>query len=100
MKVKGNIHWISKKSAYQAKVRLYSKLFTEERPGTGNINFIQQINKNSCITIIAQLEESLQNCEPGEQFQFERNGYFIADIKDSKKSLPIFNQTVTLKENN
>ena len=97
VKTKGNIHWVSKKHAFPVMVRLYEKLFNVERPGNEEIDFIKQINKKSCITVIAQLEESIKNCRPGEQFQFERNGYFIADIKDSTISLPIFNRTVSLK---
>ena len=31
-------------------------------------------------------------------FQFERNGYFIADAVDSKPGKPVFNRTVMLKD--
>src|SRR5690349_10173717 len=32
VKVKGNIHWVSLKHAYEAGVRLYERLFNTERP--------------------------------------------------------------------
>jgi glutaminyl-tRNA synthetase len=50
------------------------------------------------MTIEAELEKSLEAIRPGEQFQFERHGYFVADIKDSKPNQPIFNRSVTLKD--
>jgi glutaminyl-tRNA synthetase len=50
------------------------------------------------MTIEAELEKSLETIRPGEQFQFERHGYFVADIKDSKTNHPIFNRTATLKD--
>jgi glutaminyl-tRNA synthetase len=50
------------------------------------------------MTTEAELEKSLEAIKPGEQFQFERHGYFVADIKDSKTNHPIFNRTATLKD--
>jgi glutaminyl-tRNA synthetase len=50
------------------------------------------------VTIEAELEKSLEASKAGEQFQFERHGYFIADMKDSKLNQPIFNRTATLKD--
>jgi glutaminyl-tRNA synthetase len=50
------------------------------------------------VNINAELEKSLEMINPGDQFQFERHGYFVADIKDSKTNQPIFNRTVTLKD--
>jgi glutaminyl-tRNA synthetase len=50
------------------------------------------------MTIDAELEKSLETIKPGEQFQFERHGYFVADIKDSKTNHPVFNRTATLKD--
>ena len=34
-KVKGNIHWLSARHAYQADVRLYDRLFAAPHPGPG-----------------------------------------------------------------
>jgi glutaminyl-tRNA synthetase len=79
-------------------IRLYDKLFSTEHPGSHDSNYLEQLNPNSCMTIEAELEKSLENIKPGEQFQFERHGYFVADIKDSKTNHPIFNRTATLKD--
>jgi glutaminyl-tRNA synthetase len=43
-------------------------------------------------------EPSLALAAPEERFQFEREGYFCADIKDSKPGAPVFNLTVTLRD--
>jgi glutaminyl-tRNA synthetase len=40
----------------------------------------------------------LGNSAPGSRFQFERVGYFCADMKDSKPGAPVFNRTVTLRD--
>jgi len=31
-------------------------------------------------------------------FQFERHGYFVADLRDHAPGKPVFNRTVTLKD--
>jgi glutaminyl-tRNA synthetase len=98
VKVKGNIHWVSKAHSYRGTVRLYDKLFSAEHPGSHDTNYLEQLNPNSCTVIEAELEKSLEAIQPGDQFQFERHGYFIADVKDSKPNQPIFNRTATLKD--
>ena len=98
VKVKGNIHWVSAKHAYQAEVRMYDRLFKEAHPGSGDRDFLDDINPNSFSTITAQLELSLQDAQPAETFQFERHGYFVADRKDSVAGKPVFNRTVTLRD--
>ena len=98
VKVKGNIHWVSKKHSYRGTIRLYDKLFSTEHPGSHDTNYLEQLNPNSCVIIEAELEKSLEAVHPGEQFQFERHGYFIADMKDSKPNQPILNRTATLKD--
>jgi glutaminyl-tRNA synthetase len=98
VKVKGNIHWVSKAHSYRGTVRLYDKLFSVEHPGSHDTNYLEQLNPNSCTVIEAELEKSLEAIQPGDQFQFERHGYFIADVKDSKPNQPIFNRTATLKD--
>jgi glutaminyl-tRNA synthetase len=89
---------VSKAHSYRGVIRLYDKLFSKEHPGSQDTNYLEQLNPNSCIAIEAELEKSLEAIKPGEQFQFERHGYFVADMKDSKTNQPIFNRTVTLKD--
>jgi glutaminyl-tRNA synthetase len=98
VKVKGNIHWVSAAHAYQAEVRMYDRLFREANPGSGDRDFLDDINPNSVSVITAQLEPSLRDAKPEETFQFERHGYFVADRKDSVAGKPVFNRTVTLKD--
>ncbi|MDA8257087.1 MAG: glutamine--tRNA ligase, partial [Betaproteobacteria bacterium] len=97
-KVKGNIHWVSAAHAYQCEVRLYDRLFKSPHPGAGDQDFLLDLNPDAKKVIIAQLEPALKAAQPEEHFQFERHGYFVADMKDSKAGAPVFNRTVTLKD--
>ncbi len=94
-KVKGTIHWVSAAHAVRAEVRLYSQLFTVERPDDGELDSI--VNPNSLETLNGYVEPSLANVTAGEKLQFERTGYFCAD-PDSTPGKPVFNLTVTLKD--
>jgi len=98
IKVKGNIHWVSAAHAYAAEVRLYDRLFKEAHPGSGDRDYLDDLNPNSVQTITAQLELALKDAKPEERFQFERHGYFVADSKDSQPGRPVFNRTVTLRD--
>jgi len=98
IKVKGNIHWVSASHAYAAEVRLYDRLFKEAHPGSGDRNYLDDINPNSLTVITAQLEPALKEAKPEDTFQFERHGYFVADKKDSVEGKPVFNRTVTLRD--
>jgi glutaminyl-tRNA synthetase len=91
-KVKGNIHWVSVKSAHAAQVHLYDRLFHVAAPGTMR-DFLLDLNPESKRTITAQLEPALRYSKVGETFQFERHGYFVKDSKDGG-----FNRTVTLRD--
>ena len=103
VKVKGNIHWVSAAHSYSAEVRLYDRLFKEAKPGdsaggSGDTDYIKDLNPNSVTTITAQLEPSLKDAKPEDRFQFERHGYFVADRIDSVAGNPVFNRTVTLRD--
>ncbi len=97
-KVKATLHWVSAAHAVSGEVRLYDRLFTAELPGTGDEDFLTQINPNS-LEVLAdcKLEPSLAPAAPGSRFQFERLGYFAVD-PDSTPARPVFNRTVTLKD--
>ncbi len=99
-KVKGTIHWVSARHAIEAEVRLYDRLFNVELPGEDREkDFVEFINPESLKTIVdAKLEPSLASVNPGDKFQFERNGYFCVDIKDSSQDKLVFNRTVSLKD--
>jgi glutaminyl-tRNA synthetase len=98
VKVKGNIHWVSANHAYEAQIRMYDRLFKAQYPGSGDRDFLEDINPDSIQTITAQLEASLQDATAGDTFQFERHGYFVADRVDSVTGKPVFNRTVTLRD--
>jgi glutaminyl-tRNA synthetase len=94
-KVKGTIHWVSAKHALRAPVRLYDRLFVTAFP-SGDL--AKELNPESLRTIDALLEPAAKDAAPGERFQFERLGYFVADSVLSKPGAPVFNRTVTLRD--
>jgi glutaminyl-tRNA synthetase len=98
-KIKGTIHWVSKKQAIKAQVNLYDRLFNVANPTENKeIDFKTHLNKNSLETLIeSMVEPSLITAKPENKFQFERLGYFCVDYDSTSKKL-IFNRTVTLKD--
>ncbi|MDP2239571.1 MAG: glutamine--tRNA ligase/YqeY domain fusion protein [Burkholderiales bacterium] len=98
VKVKGNIHWLSARHAYPCEVRLYDRLFKDPHPGSGDRDYINDLNPDSIKIIAAQLEPALQTALPEQRFQFERHGYFVADLRDSRPGVPVFNRAVTLRD--
>ena len=97
-KVKGNVHWVSVDDAYACEVRLYDRLFSVPNPGAGERDFLLDINSDAKKVIQAQLEPALRSARPEQRFQFERQGYFVADRVDSRADAPVFNRTVTLRD--
>jgi glutaminyl-tRNA synthetase len=98
VKVKGNIHWVSAAHAYASEICLYDRLFREPHPGTGSHTYLDDVNPDACRKIHAYLEPSLKDAKAEERFQFERHGYFVADLKHSKPGAPVFNRAVTLRD--
>jgi len=96
-RVKSTIHWVSSEHTVRAEVRLYNQLFTVERPDEGeDINSV--INPVSLEVLTdCYLEPSLAEAKPGDEYQFERTGYFCAD-PDSTPGNLVFNRTVTLRD--
>jgi glutaminyl-tRNA synthetase len=95
-KVKGTIHWVSAPHAIGAEVRLYDRLFTVEDPG--GENWKDSLNPDSLETLTdCKLEPSLASAKPMDRFQFERLGYFCADLDSTKEKL-VFNRTVQLRD--
>ena len=96
-KVKGVIHWVSAEKGIPAEVRLYDRLFTIPNPAAAD-DFKATINPESLVVMNGFVEPSLANAEPEIGYQFERTGYFCADIKDSKADALVFNRTVGLRD--
>lgn len=99
-KVKGTIHWVSAQHAANAEVRLYDRLLSVEAPPAGkDSEFLNAVNPNALQVLTdCKVERSLAESKAGERFQFERQGYFIADEKDHKPGALVFNRIVTLKD--
>ena len=96
-KVKGNIHWLCAKSAGQAQVHLYDRLFRVEHPGRDR-DVLEDLNPDSRKTITARIEPALGSAVANECFQFERHGYFTLDRESHSNDTPVFNRTVTLRD--
>ena len=98
-KVKGTLSWVSAKHAETAEVRLIDRLFLTENLNDIEDDFINHLNPKSMEVLEAvKIEPSLTAAKEGDQFQFERQGYFIVD-QDSTGDKKIFNRTVTLRDN-
>ena len=96
-KVKGVIHWVSATHNHPAEFRLYERLFTVPNPGAEE-NIESVLNPTSLVVKHGFVEQSLCNAEAEKGYQFEREGYFCADSKDSHPEHLVFNLTVSLKE--
>ena len=96
-KVKGVIHWVSSTHNHPAEFRLYERLFTVPNPGAEE-NIESVLNPTSLVVKHGFVEQSLGNVEAEKGYQFEREGYFCADSKDSHPEHLVFNLTVSLKE--
>ena len=99
VKVKAAISWVGVADGVNAEVRLYDRLFLDANPDAGGKDFLETLNPNSLKVITAKVEPSLANAPPGQNFQFERHGYFVADRVDHvTSSKPVFNLAVGLRD--
>ena len=96
-KVKGVIHWVSAVHNHLAEFRLYDRLFTVPNPGAED-DIESVLNPHSLVVKHGFVEQSLAAAEAEKGYQFEREGYFCADSKDSRPEHLVFNLTVSLKE--
>jgi glutaminyl-tRNA synthetase len=99
VKAKAAITWVGVADGVQAEVRLYDRLFSDPNPDAGGKDFIEALNPDSLKVVSAFVEPSLALATPGQQFQFERFGYFVADRVDhAAGSKPVFNRVAGLKD--
>lgn len=99
-KVKSTIHWVSSQHALKAEVRLYDRLFKDEKPEdvAEGKDFLSNLNPDSLQVLSnCYLEPSLAGAKPGTRYQFERQGYFCID-PDTKADKLVFNRTVPLRD--
>jgi glutaminyl-tRNA synthetase len=122
-KVKGNIHWLSARHSRAAEVRLYDRLFAVAHPGRAaqaepsrasgasialedeasfdeptERNYLDDLNRESKLLVNAYVEPAITDVPPETRYQFERHGYFVADLKDHRPGHPVFNRAVTLRD--
>lgn len=98
VKTKATIHWLDAKTAVPAEIRVYDRLFCEPHPDAGEGNFLDRLTPNSKVLLKSFVEPALAEVAPDDKFQFERNGYFVADRIDYKPEAPVFNLSVGLKD--
>lgn len=99
VKPKGVIQWVSAAHALSAEVRLYDRLFNDAQPDAGDKNFMDCLNPNSLtVKTPCMLEPSLANAVAEQNFQFEREGYFVADRYDHSAENLVFNRTIGLRD--
>ena len=97
-KVKGTLHWVSKKSAIKVKINEYDRLFEHPSPATAQNEeeLLKMVNPNSSKTCFAQAEPSLLKAKKGERFQFQRKGYYV--VENNNSPIIVFNKTVGLRD--
>jgi glutaminyl-tRNA synthetase len=98
VKAKAAITWVGVANGLSAEVRMYDRLFLDAQPDAGGKDFLESLNPSSLKVIAAIVEPSLGNAGAGQQFQFERHGYFVADRLDHTSVKPVFNFAVGLKD--
>jgi len=97
-RVKGTIHWVSASHSIPAEVRLYDHLFAAPRPDEAE-DWHTALNPSSLEVVRgARLEPALAGVDRGSRFQFERQGYFCVDERDSSPSHLVFNRSVGLRD--
>jgi glutaminyl-tRNA synthetase len=100
-KVKGVIHWVSVPHAVVAEVRLYDRLFNHPAPDAvkDGSDYCDHLNPDSLRTLTGcMVEPVLAEAGHGENYQFEREGYFCVDTVLSSPARLVFNRTVTLRD--
>jgi glutaminyl-tRNA synthetase len=99
-RIMGTLHWVSAKHSVEAEIRLYDHLFNSENPGEDEgVPFTDFLNPDSLKSLNGcRIEPCLLEAQPGDIFQFLRQGYFCADSADFKKEKPVFNRTVALRD--
>ena len=98
VKPKGVVHWVSASHGVEAELRVYGRLLNHESPDRGGEDFMTHINPDSLTISTAIVEPSLAQAAPETVFQFEREGYYVADRCDHSADKPVFNLTIGLRE--
>jgi glutaminyl-tRNA synthetase len=97
VKAKGVIHWVDAETGVEAEIRSYDRLFTVEDPSRAD-NFDDVINPHSLLVTRGIVEMGLASVQPETRFQFEREGYFVADRYDHAVGAPVYNRVIGLRD--
>jgi len=98
-KIGGTIHWVSAAHSLPVALRLYDRLFTVPAPTAGGADFTASLNPASFeLLAAARIEPSVAGAKPGDRFQFERKGYYMVDLADSRSGALVFNRIVRLRD--
>ena len=107
-KTKATINWVECKSALDAEVRLYDRLFAVENPSAEEGDFRDLLNPDSLKVVTAKVESSLRSelhapvlkdgIEQENHYQLLKQGYFVVDPDTTSDHL-VLNRTCSLKDN-
>jgi glutaminyl-tRNA synthetase len=101
-KVKSAITWVACRDAIPTTLNIYDRLFNVDQPGTGDTDFLADLNKNSHLAKQSFVEPSVNQDSAPPYFQFERFGYFARDqifeINQKPRATGAFNLAVSLKD--
>ena len=98
VKPKGVIHWVSAERSVPATIRQYDRLFSVADPARAD-DMMSALNPDSLVVSDdAMIEPALRDAAPEQVFQFEREGYFVADRYDHGAAHPVFNMTIGLRD--
>tara|TARA_R110002072_G_scaffold64_13_gene485 strand:+ start:22175 stop:23851 length:1677 start_codon:yes stop_codon:yes gene_type:complete len=97
-KVRGVIHWVAAETAVPAEIRVYEPLFTVDFPDASDLDYRDLLNEESMRVKSGFVEPSLLSATIEDRFQFEREGYFCVDRKDSTPENMVFNRIVGLRD--
>ena len=98
VKTKATIHWLDAKTAVPAEIRVYDRLFNVPHPDEGEGCFLDRLTPDSKTVLSSYVEPAAAAAARDDKFQFERNGYFVADREDHTAEKPVFNLAVGLKD--
>jgi glutaminyl-tRNA synthetase len=98
VKPKGVVHWVSARHAVEAEIRSYGRLFNDENPDGGDKEFMDCLTPDSLVVSKVLIEPALASAACETVFQFEREGYYVADRYDHTPEKPVFNLTIGLRE--
>lgn len=99
IKPRGVIHWVSARDCVTCEVRLYDRLFSVPEPDADGADFRAGLNQDS-LRILSNCkgEAGLASMATGISIQFEREGYFCTDVRDSNPASLVFNRTIGLRD--